>query len=337
MGSGPFRFVEHVAGSHWTGKRFENYYDKGKPYLDGFRIVFMSESSVVGGLQGGQIMAEFRGFSPAERDRLHQSMGDKIVIEEAPWLCRQDLLFNVQKKPFDDARVRRALSLAIDRWKGGDVLARISTLKSVGATLRPGYELAASNAELETLPGFSRDIKASREEAKRLLKEAGQEKLKFKLTSRSIPMPYTSATVYVVDQLRQIGVTADAEQLETKLQKTAYAAGNYEVGLDGICDFMDDPNMQLLRFVSSDISPLNVSHYQDRLLDRLYEQQKRAADPTARAHLIRDFEKHLLTEAYVVPILWWHRIVAHIPQVRGWVMTPSHYLGQSLADVWLAK
>lgn len=336
MGSGPFRFVEHVAGSHWSGKRFEDYYDKGKPYLDGFRIAFISEATVANSLQGGQILAEFRGLSPAERDRLKQAMGDKIVIEESPWLCRQDLLFNTKKKPFDDPRVRRALSLGIDRWKASDVLSRISTLKAVGTTVRPGYEYAAPDQVLETLPGYGHDINAARAEARRLLKEAGQEKLRFKLLNRSIPMPYTPAGVFVIDQLRQIGVTAEHEQLETRLQKAAYFSGNYEVGLDGICDFMDEPNLQLLHFVSADVSPLNVSFYQDRLLDQLYEKQKRALTHETRYQLIRDFDQHLLTEAYVVPVLWWHRIVAHSPRLKGWSMTPSHYIGQNLASVWLA-
>ena len=41
MGTGPFIFVEHVKGSHWVGKKNPNYWDKGKPYLDGFRAIFI--------------------------------------------------------------------------------------------------------------------------------------------------------------------------------------------------------------------------------------------------------------------------------------------------------
>ena len=51
--------------------------------------------------------------------------------------------------------------------------------------------------------------------------------------------------------------------------------------------------------------------------------------------LVREFEKHLLQESYVVPTIWWHRIIVLHKQLKGWNITPSHYVGQDLADVWL--
>ena len=44
LGTGPYKFGEYVPGSHWVGKRNEEYWDKGKPYLDGFRALFRSGS-----------------------------------------------------------------------------------------------------------------------------------------------------------------------------------------------------------------------------------------------------------------------------------------------------
>ncbi|MBI3452767.1 MAG: hypothetical protein HY057_08075 [Rhodospirillales bacterium] len=202
LGTGPFRFAEHVAGSHWVGKRFEDYFEPGKPYLNGFRIQFMRGAAMVNALQGGQIMAEFRGLSPAERDRLKSAMGDRIVIAESPWLCKLDVFFNNKKPPYDDVRVRRALSLAVDRWTGAEAMSRTAFVRAVGAALRPGYDLAISDKELERFPGFGRDIAAARAEARRLLKEAGQEDLKFRLLTRSVPMPFTPVSIYLIDQWR---------------------------------------------------------------------------------------------------------------------------------------
>src|SRR5882757_5659733 len=65
-GSGPFIFVEHVKGSNVSGKRNDNYFKKGLPYLDGFKGVFtLQAAAMLNAIQGGQLMAEFRGISPA--------------------------------------------------------------------------------------------------------------------------------------------------------------------------------------------------------------------------------------------------------------------------------
>ncbi|MGQ0663369.1 MAG: ABC transporter substrate-binding protein [Pseudomonadota bacterium] len=335
LGSGPFRFVEHVAGSHWVGQRFDGYHVAGQPYLDGYRAVFMTGAAYINALQGGQVMIEFRGQSPPERDRLVAALGTKAVVQESPWICNLIVSFNTEKKPFDDARVRRALSLAIDRWQGSEALSKIAIVKGVGGLLRPGYDLAASDADLAKLPGYAKDIRASRAEATRLLKEAGQEKLSFKFTNRNIPMPYTAMGVFLIDQWRQVGVAVEQQQLDSRLYLSALSGGNYEAGLDFNCDFMDEPNVQLIKYLSADKSSINYGRYVDRTLDELYERQKRATDPKQRYALVREFETRALHESYAFSTLWWHRTIVHSAQVKGWEITPSHYLNQDLADVWL--
>jgi peptide/nickel transport system substrate-binding protein len=335
LGTGPFKFIEHVAGSEWKGERYEKYFEPGKPYLDGFRAVFIKGAPMVNALQGGQIHAEFRGISPADRDKLKSALGDKIVIDESPWLCKFDIFFNHAKKPYDDVRVRKALSMAIDRWKGAEAMSRIAFVRSVGGVLRPGYPLATPPEELKKLPGFGEDMKAARAEAKKLLKEAGAENLSFRLVTRNVEMPYQPVAVFLIDQWRQLGLSVENAPLNVAQQKAAYLAGNFEVGLDANCYDSDEPNDQLLLYVSTDRSPVNLSHYTDRTLDALYEKQKRATDKDERVRLIRSFEQHLLQEMHSSPVVWWHRIVAHSPALKGWKILPSHYLNQDLAGVWL--
>ncbi len=110
MGSGPFVFGEHVKGSHVTGKRNANYFRAGLPYLDEWKGVFMLQpAAMLNASQGGQVLAEFRGVSPAERDRLTQALGDKIRIEESSWTLNLLMVFNTTKKAVRSTCVRRAL------------------------------------------------------------------------------------------------------------------------------------------------------------------------------------------------------------------------------------
>ncbi len=337
-GTGPFVFVEHVKGSHISGKKNDNYFKQGLPYLDGFKGVFtLQAAAMLNALQGGQLLAEFRGVSPAERDRIVQAMGDKIRVEESSWTLNLLVAFNVEKKPFDDVRVRRALLMAIDRWGGSQGLSRISTLRAVGGVIRPGSPYATPEADLVKLTGFSKDIRAAREEAKRLLKEAGVPDLKFTLWNRNLAMPYTPAGIFLVDQWRQIGVTVEHKQSDTAPYLATMNAGNHDVAIDFSNLFMDDSSLGLAKYLSLDRAPENRSRSKDAELDKLYDQHLRERDPEKRKALIRAFEARLFDQAYQQPILWWHRIVLTNKVVMGWKMSPSHNLGQDLAEVWLNR
>ena len=74
---------------------------------------------------------------------------------------------------------------------------------------------------------------------------------------------------------------------------------------------------------------------EDPELDELYDAQERELDPNKRKELIPASEKRLFEQAYQQPLLWWHRIVPTHKVVMGWKMSPSHNLGQDLAEVWL--
>src|SRR5260221_12089310 len=286
MGSGPFRFVEHVAGSKWVGRRFERYFRDGLPRLDGFEAYVVSSTALAGALQGGQVMAEFRGISPAERDTLQRAMGDRIKFQETVRLTNFQLAFNTTRKPFDDARVRRALTLAIDRWAAEPQLRRTTIAGVTGGLLRPGYALARSVPELEALPGFARDGTSGKAEARRLLKEAGAENLKFTLTNEAVPNPFATIGIYAIDQWRQIGVAADQDTLEASRWNAARIGGKFDVVVDFVAQVVGEPPLQLTPYLSHHGSPHKVLPAIDPKLHQPFPQQLRAdasAPPAARA------------------------------------------------------
>ncbi len=334
MGTGPFRLVEHVAGSHWSGERFKDYFKPGLPYLDGFRGAFTQGAALINALQGGQIMADFRSVTTADRDRLVAALGDKITVHESPWLNVLLVTFNTKKPPFNDPRVRRALSLAIDRWKAAEVLPRSSIMRYVGAFTRPGSEFGAREEDLVKMPGFSKDIEASRAEAKSLLAAAGVPNLKVRLINRTVSNLYIPAGIYIIDQWRQIGVETEHVQANETLYNNSLNEGTFDVALDFQGDSVDEPTYQLARHLSVDLSS-NRGRYTDRAIDELFDRQKEETDHERRYLGVRAFEWRMLDEAYTVPLLWWQRIVVMRSNVKGWGMTPSHLIGQDLETVWL--
>jgi len=142
--------------------------------------------------------------------------------------------------------------------------------------------------------------------------------------------------LYLIDQWRQIGVAVENAPAEVKVQKASFASLSFEVGMDGVCEDLDEPNIQLLEFISTDRSARSRGGFVDRELDTLYDRQKDAASAAERRALIRQFEARALHEANTLPIVWWNRIVAHSAKMRGWHITPSLFVGQDLAGVWLA-
>jgi len=335
MGSGPFVFVEHQAGAHWTGKRFDKYFEKDKPYLDGFRAVFIKSTAVVTALQGGQIQAEFRSISPGERTQLEAALKDRIVIQESPWVCKVDLIFNTEAAPFDKPKVRQALSMAIDRWGGSSALSKITIVKPVGGPLLPGSSIALSDAELAALPGYAREPEKARAEAKRLLAEAGVTDLKFKLINRSVNHPFTPVGVYVIDQWRRIGVTAEHQQLEVSLQKSTIANGTFQVALDAFCADSDDAKPLLVTYLSKARSPRNMARNNSPAIDALYDKFNAALTEADQKKVAGDLQRAIITETNSVPVIWYSRLVAHVPQMKGWKILPTHFANQDLADVWL--
>ncbi|MGZ9159514.1 MAG: ABC transporter substrate-binding protein, partial [Nitrospira sp.] len=249
LGTGPFVFVEHIPGSHLAGKRWHQYFDTDRPYLDGYKAIFMGGDAVVAALERGDIKAQFRNVSPTERDHLTEMLGDRIVVMEAPVLVNLMLTFNTRRVPFDDARVRRALSLAIDRWAMADKLSNSTYLKFVGGLMRPGFSMATPEEELAALPGFSRDSAASRVEARRLLADADVPNLSFALVNRGIPLPYAPAARFAIDSWREIGVDVTEKPLKNKDWQAALEAGDFDVAFEFQGDYFDDPTQQLAKYV----------------------------------------------------------------------------------------
>jgi peptide/nickel transport system substrate-binding protein len=338
VGSGPFKFKSYTRGSTFEGERNPDYFVKGRPYLDGYKFFISPETSVrAAALRSGRAYIEFRGMPNSEVDAIRKQLGDKITVQEARTPGWWAVSLNTQIKPFNDVRVRKALTLAIDRYTMSRALFTLTGLRDVGALVRPGTEWAMSPAELEKFPGFGRDIAKSRTEAKRLLAEAGYPNgLKFVMKNRNVKLPYQDFAVFFIHQWKEIGVEVENRPLETAAWfSDGRDTGNFEAMVDPHVDFMDEPDLTLVDFVSGNSG--NWGRISDPRIDDLFDRQSRALDKAERKKLVNQLEALVLENAYYLPGLWWVRNVVHSTKVKNWVAAPSHYSNQKLQDVWLAE
>jgi len=338
VGSGPFKFKGYTPGATFEGERNPDYFVKDRPYLDGYKFFISTETSVrAAAIRSGRAYIEFRDLPGAEVETIKKQLGDKISVQEVSATGWWGIALNNTVKPFTDVRVRKALTLGLDRYTGGRVLFPLTGLRDVGGLMRPGTEWALSSAELERYPGFGRDIERNRTEARRLLADAGYPHgFKLVLKNRNVKLPYQDFAVFAIQEWKKIGVEAENRPLET----AAWFAdgrdnGNFEAIVAPGVEYMDDPDIILDRYVFG--YPGNWGRINDPVIGDLYSRQARAVERAERKTAIIELQKRVLANAYYLPGLWWTRRVVHWTKVKNYVAPPNHYSNQKLQDVWLSE
>src|ERR1700730_15968572 len=339
MGSGPFKFAGYETGQSIKGVRNPDYYHAGQPYLDAFTAIYSPKQAVrIDAIRADRAAGEFRGLPPSARDELTRELGDKIVMQESDWNCGNVITPNHKRKPFDDVRVRRALTLAIDQWHGATALSRIANVKTVGGIAFPGSPLAATKAELDPPAGYGPDIEKSRAEARRLLKEAGAEGLKFELLNRNVDQPYKFVATWLIDEWSKVGVHVTQRVVPTGPWFESMRTGHFDVVVEASCRSVVNPLLDVQKYLPHDVFQMNYAQYEDKTSVDLYNKMLRETDPAKQRALMRAFEKHVLDpETHEMVMTYWHRIVPLRSYVKGWKISPSHFLNQDLANVWLDK
>ena len=119
VGTGPFTFGEYQQGSSFRVEKNPDYWDEGKPYLDGIEFFIMKDSAArFAALATGRVHTTPSGtasLTPTQAAEARRDYAGTIEVVEARGPFWMGAAFNVERAPFDDARVRQALSLAVDR------------------------------------------------------------------------------------------------------------------------------------------------------------------------------------------------------------------------------
>lgn len=338
-GAGPFKLKEYIRGTSYELVKNENYWEKGRPYLDGVKTYIIPDlGTVVASMRSAQIM--FMSLTQAQYEALQAQVDGgelkgKIDLVKIPSTSGgTSVWINVTKPPFNDQKVRTALTLAVDRKEVAKVQGGPDSV--VKGWMPAGTFFALPPEELAKMPGYGADKAAERAEAKRLLAEAGYPNgLALKGINRNEQSYIDNAIIYS-DQFTKVGITLDTKLMIMASAYDLMEKKEYEISFSsGGSGTTEDPDTVFGQFHVCG-SPRNYIGMCDPKVEDLFTRQSQALDPQVRQKLSWELEKLVLTMvgglpgAASTPGKW-----AVNTQVRGF--QPGGDNQYRFDQVWLAK
>ncbi len=338
LGTGPFKLREYRPGEYIDLVRNSDYFTKGRPYLDGIRYLIIKERGTrYAAIQAGrQDIAYPLESSKTIAEEVKQA-NPRIVLVETSSNVNDNILLNFRKPVFQDSRIRRAINLAVDRNAYIQAGRQGAAIPGGVMLPRPYGVWGLPETAQAKLPGFGNPA-ANRVEAKRLLAEAGygpEKPLKLAVSTRGVAR-YVDIASFVIDQLKQVGIEATLEQVETGVWHPKLTRRDYDmaVNLTGIGP--DDPDANLYENFKCG-SPRNYSDYCNPEVDRLIDEQSETLDPANRLKLVQDLDTRLQLEGARLLLGWGKEYFLMWPYVKNLVPHQSVYNYGRLQEVWLEK
>ena len=340
VGTGPFKFVEFKRNESIRLLKNPAYWKPGRPYLDAIEFTIIpNRSTAILSFVSGQndVTFPYEMTIPLIKDIKAQA--PQATCEVTTTNVSTNLLVNFDKAPFDNAEIRRAMALTLDRKAFTDILSEGQN--AVGGALLPGPEgiWGMPKEVLETIPGFGADVGRNRETARAIMSKLGygpSKKIQVKVSTRNIPT-YRDPAVILIDQLKEIFIDGELDIVETALWHVKVARKDFIVGLNLTGSGIDDPDQQFYENYACG-SQRNYTNYCNREIDALIDKQSVETDFEKRRKMVWEIDRRL-QEDLARPIIMHNKGgTCWSPKVKNLVlMVNSIYNGWRFEDVWLAK
>jgi peptide/nickel transport system substrate-binding protein len=323
-GTGPFKHTRRVDKEVWVMEKNPQYWNKGLPYVDRLEIYHLPPFSPELGaaLLSGKLDYA-RLLDPVSAKKVKETAGMSATdfyqsVIQAVWI-------NNERKPLNDPRVRRAMHLVFDRPVLVDVVKDVAPML-VGGFIYPFSEWASPTEELSKRLGYQRDPKASIQEARKLLAEAGypngiknldflvREAATFKLWAVAIQAMLKEA-LNVETKLRTVQISAWFEEAQ---------AGNFDLAISAIVSTLMDPSDYFNAWYLTN-GPQNYSKWSNQEFDAVAKRIDRETDEAQRQALVRQAELIMERDPPLLPVSWEKIYDGWYNYVKG--VNPYHIFG----------
>ncbi|MEA2306918.1 MAG: peptide/nickel transport system substrate-binding protein [Solirubrobacteraceae bacterium] len=311
VGTGPFAFVEWVQGDHLTLKRFDGYFDQGKPSLDGVTFRFANvDQGRIDALRSGDLdwvdAVPLQQVAALKKDPTFTYVGSAIAG------IPDFLTLNTKKPPFDNKALRQAVALVVDRQE-------ISSVAYFGTGDAGGEEVPSSSKWFSgTTPYKTADVEA----AKAKMKEAG---LSGGLTVTYLGLPQYPELLktgqVVREQLKKIGITMKIQQVDVSVWFDRFSKGDFQITSAYQERTIDPDNFYSLVLKSG--GPINTSGYASKQADDLIDRAARETDEAKRKALYEQLRQVVWADS---PLVFTHYETLNYlmrKQVTGSTITPT--------------
>jgi len=326
IGSGPFKLAEWVPDNYMLLQANPDYFVPGLPYLDAVRInVVPDQAGLVAALRTKA--ADIVLIEDAQTAQsLRQEPGVTLDARPSP---NYNLLFvNTKRKPFDNVKVRQAISYAIDRQQIIDTVA----LGEGEATGPIAPALTQYALPVSQYPSYTRDVAR----AKQLLQEANVGPVEFTmLTETSEPVYAKDIAQIVQQQLAEVGIKMNIELLEFTQWVDRWLKADFDMA-PGLNGGNADPDYYLFRYFTTDGNLNFVTSYQNQTVSDAIKAARTTSDVARRKQLYQTAQTQLVDDA---PFIWTfvpRDYVAYLNTTKDFVHIPTGNISY-LRQTWLDK
>ncbi|MBM3517762.1 MAG: ABC transporter substrate-binding protein [Alphaproteobacteria bacterium] len=289
VGTGPFRFTRYETGVRIVYTRFEDYWDTGKPYVDGLEFTFTRDETT-------RIAALRRGTSHigwVREPRLAQLVEREkhLVIQQSAPIRHQRLFLRTDQPPFNNVLVRQALSAATDRNEIiKTVLLGFGTLSASVPPGQPPYAVPVN--EVMNLPYQKYDP----ELAKKLLAQAGLPN-GFEFTFLTSPQgfDYVTTAEILQNQWARVGIKMNIQSVDWSAAMQRWRGKDFTAFLIASA-WVPDPDNQVTEMFHSQ-STANYYGHNDPKLDKMLDAQRVMVRLEDRAKAWREIQRYVAETA----------------------------------------
>jgi peptide/nickel transport system substrate-binding protein len=336
IGTGPFVLERYEPNVKAVFRRSPDYFRRGLPWIDGVDWLVMEDAAAgLAAYRTGQIDAgNWHWWSVRQQDLA-------AIKKSHPQLVYQDFLSNVthgiymrtDKPPFNDVRVRRAISHAVDRQ------AVIDSVFLKGApTPAISRGVPEWSPRIDQLGAGAVYYRHDPGEAKRLLAEAGFPRgLKTQLNvTAGYGSDITDSFELIQRQLKESGIEAELKLQEYGAYMATTFAGKYEGMAVGPFAIAVEPHSSLYGMYLPE-QARNASHVNDPKLTAMLKEQMRVRDLETRKKLIFDIQRYAAEQQYYVYLYCVGITGSWQPYVKNYAPNPSFDYGSRAAALWLDR